>query len=603
LSNLAEVAPIDDLDKSDPCRTRYGEIIGKSWDEIETPFLNYVARDAVATAQAYPALRHAAEEIVAAHQELIFADAADRFGSLTESIQIKAAVALADIERRGIHLDASLLSVLKSDLQLQILTVVDALRSLPEAEGLFKLDSKGNVKVTPKGWPQMTQKTLQACLAQVLQVCRDQGLPGVPATKQGLSAREADWTPYAVHSAFIRHWLRLRQLTKSLAFCDIKSPDGRVHSRYDLLKVTGRTGCSRPNIQQLPRSGGFRECFTAAPGHYFVIIDYSFIELVTLAAICRQRFGESKLADVITEGVAPHAFTAARINNIPLTEFMALKETDPVRYKEVRQKAKALNFGIPGGLSAAALREYAAATYGVELSPQEAERWRQQLIAEVYPEIGKYLEDRLVHCICRELGCTERAFWSVLSFDGQLQVWLPASILNILGGGQYKRDGAPYNPRFLDRVWGGLYQLCRDPELKPLLMQRKAGPDLAARFAEAAVTPTGRVRANVSYTEARNNPFQGLAADGAKLALFELVRRGYRVVAFIHDEFVIELPVESDHTVEAQRIERIVCDAMRRVLGCDLPVKAEYALATCWSKAAAATRDENGRLLPWAPEG
>jgi hypothetical protein len=39
--------------------------------------------------------------------------------------------------------------------------------------------------------------------------------------------------------------------------------------------------------------------FKASPGNILVLLDYDFIELCTLAAVCKQRFGFSVLADVI----------------------------------------------------------------------------------------------------------------------------------------------------------------------------------------------------------------------------------------------------------------------------------------------------------------
>ena len=62
------------------------------------------------------------------------------------------------------------------------------------------------------------------------------------------------------------------------------------------LVRTGRTSCADPNIQNLPRSGGFREAFVPASEHVYLIIDYSFIELRTLAAVCEARYGRSTLA-------------------------------------------------------------------------------------------------------------------------------------------------------------------------------------------------------------------------------------------------------------------------------------------------------------------
>jgi DNA polymerase I-like protein with 3'-5' exonuclease and polymerase domains len=108
---------------------------------------------------------------------------------------------------------------------------------------------------------------------------------------------------------------------------------------------------------------------------------------------------------------------------------------------------------------------------------------------------------------------------------------------------------------------------------------------------------TGRVRGRVGFTQARNTPFQGLAADGAKLALWELIRTGYRVVAFIHDEVVIELPEDADHTAEARTIETILNREMEKVTGA-VPVASEFALARRWSKKAKPRFDADGGLVP-----
>jgi DNA polymerase-1 len=135
---------------------------------------------------------------------------------------------------------------------------------------------------------------------------------------------------------------------------------------------TGRTSCSGPNIQQVPRKGGFREIFVAPAGHGVLAADYSFIELRTLAAECEARYGNSKLADVIRTGVDPHCYTAAMLLGVSPEEFMALEHADPERFERQRQQAKPLNFGIPGGLGVASLVHYARSTYGVDLSEAQA---------------------------------------------------------------------------------------------------------------------------------------------------------------------------------------------------------------------------------------
>ena len=135
--------------------------------------------------------------------------------------------------------------------------------------------------------------------------------------------------------------------------------------------------------------------------------------------------------------------------------------------------------------------------------------------------------------------------------------------------------------------------------MRPLLTRRRGSEALFRRlFHSAATTPTGRVRGRVRYAQARNTPFQGLAADGAKLALWNLIHADYRVVAFIHDEVVIELPEDADHAAEADRIRGIMNRAMEQVTG-DVPVDSEYVLARRWSKKARLIHDADGRLLPW----
>ena len=77
------------------------------------------------------------------------------------------------------------------------------------------------------------------------------------------------------------------------------------------------------------------------------------------------------------------------------------------------------------------------------------------------------------------------------------------------------------------------------------------------------------------------------------------MRAGYRVIAFVHDEFVIELDKLDDCTARAVDIDRICCEAMQQLVG-DIPVTAEYALAERWYKQAEPVFDE-GRLQVWRP--
>jgi len=82
---------------------------------------------------------------------------------------------------------------------------------------------------------------------------------------------------------------------------------------------------------------------------------------------------------------------------------------------------------------------------------------------------------------------------------------------------------------------------------------------------EDAITLTGRIRGNVAYCAGKNTPFQGLAADGAKIAMYYLDHAGFDIVGFVHDEVVSEVPIEEAHDMLKEQ-ERIMIEAMEQVV-------------------------------------
>ena len=95
--------------------------------------------------------------------------------------------------------------------------------------------------------------------------------------------------------------------------------------------------------------------------------------------------------------------------------------------------------------------------------------------------------------------------------------------------------------------------------------------------------------------------FSRLAAHGAKLALWKLYRAGYRIVNFIHDEALVEVPADSDLKEHAEAISRLMIDGMQAVVP-NIAIKVEYAAADRWYKNAKAVYNEQGELLPWTPD-
>ncbi|TWU42928.1 hypothetical protein Q31b_19610 [Novipirellula aureliae] len=215
----------------------------------------------------------------------------------------------------------------------------------------------------------------------------------------------------------------------------------------------------------------------------------------------------------------------------------------------------------------------------------------------MYPELKLYLSEDTAAILAAALNADAvqlRATWPEPYHIGMLR--------KILSGNPARADGTPYQQRTTDRAWMQLQGLCRNQHLLSHIQQRNTAEDSPLRklLHSAVSTTTGRMRGKVSFTAAKNAPFQGLAADGCKQALWSLTKAGYRVVAFIHDEFIIELNRLDDMDRAAEDISRICSESMQPFVP-GIPVPCEYALTERWYKGAEAVYDEAGRLQVWKP--
>jgi uracil-DNA glycosylase family 4 len=118
--------------------------------------------------------------------------------------------------------------------------------------------------------------------------------------------------------------------------------DGRIHPSINLDGArTGRTSCTAPNLQNLPRAKDSndgklaRDCFIAPPGYVLVEADYSQLELRVLAMLS----GDVEMARIFNSGEDYHMATAKLIQ--PLVWPTMFDITDPMR-----TAAKTINFSI-----------------------------------------------------------------------------------------------------------------------------------------------------------------------------------------------------------------------------------------------------------------
>src|SRR5215211_4036971 len=149
---------------------------------------------------------------------------------------------------------------------------------------------------------------------------------------------------------------------------------------------TGRMASSSPNLQNFPPE--VRRYVKAPAGRVLVVADYSQIELRIAAKIA----GEERMLAAFASGEDIHTITAR-----------SLTGREEVT-KQERKLAKAVNFGLLYGMSPGGLRNYARASYGVEMTKKEAERyWREYF--ETYPGLRAW-HDR-EHRQLKKHGSTE----------------------------------------------------------------------------------------------------------------------------------------------------------------------------------------------------
>jgi hypothetical protein len=607
--NLAEVAADFTalrISKDDPYRGRFGELIGLSeedWAHVDPGFFEYAVRDALTAHRLYPALANAAyQEMLAygfdrkARRYEIRPDALEKFGYLSEVIQVKASVVLTYLFRRGVRVNLAKAQALEQQYRAEMAEAVAALER--DYREVLSYDKGGALKLTPKGkTPSLGGKKLEAMLLRVAAEAKKQGhnirVPVSDGKKKGMSLSAKAWSRHQALHPFLGIWARTGKLKKLLEFlASLAEPF--LHCEYALLKRTGRTSCSRPrsdrlpglNIQQMPKLPEFRELFEPDPGGKLFVGDFAAAELRTLAAVCRAKFGYSKLGDVIVGGTDPHAFTAAAIQGMTPGEFQELKKADPKRYKDGRQRSKPINFGVPGGMGAQSLMEYALANYGVTLTLEEARQFRHQLINDVYPELNDkdgYLADVSMATLARNLGVAEREAWELFDCSGQRNPLAARGVANVV------RGSSTASEYYQAKVWDGLCRLLNsvrdpNPDIVELVAHEQGGQLLhSLLYCQSVATLTGRIRAGVGYTESKNTPFQSLCADGAKLALWQLLYAGYDVYAFIHDETLVQVPADGAEG-HAQKIKAIKVRAMEEVMGHGIPADCDGVIADCWKK-------------------
>jgi DNA polymerase-1 len=221
--------------------------------------------------------------------------------------------------------------------------------------------------------------------------------PKAKKTKTGQYATGEDvLSKMAAKHKIVDDILNFRELTKlKSTYVDaipelINPKTGRIHTSYaQAVAVTGRLSSTNPNLQNIPirseRGREIRKAFVPRdPSRILVSADYSQIELRIVAAIS----GDPNMCEAFKHGKDIHTATAAKVYGIA--------EEDVT--KEMRYKAKSVNFGIIYGQGAFGLAE------NLRISRTEAKEIIDNYKKE-FPNIQKYMDQQINNA--KELGYVE----------------------------------------------------------------------------------------------------------------------------------------------------------------------------------------------------
>lgn len=211
--------------------------------------------------------------------------------------------------------------------------------------------------------------------------------PKAKKTKTGQYATGEDVLLKLSHTnPIVADILVYRELTKlKSTYVDalpllINKKTGRVHTSYaQAVAVTGRLSSNNPNLQNIPirtdRGREIRKAFIPRDEqHTLISADYSQIELRIVAAIS----GDPNMCEAFRSGTDIHTATAAKVYNVATADVT----------KEMRYKAKSVNFGIIYGQGAFGLAD------NLGISRSEAKEIIDNYKKE-FNGITKYMDDTI----------------------------------------------------------------------------------------------------------------------------------------------------------------------------------------------------------------
>ncbi|MCF8218554.1 MAG: DNA polymerase I [Bacteroidales bacterium] len=335
---------------------------GKSQKDIRTANINKVAEYACEDADITLQLKQVFEPKLKEYN----------LTSLFREIEIPLIPVLASMEKEGVMLDTDALKDISQRLNGELEKI--------EAKIYELAGEKFNIAST---------KQLGQVLYEKLKITDK---PKLTKTKQYSTSEDVLQKLKNKHE-IVEYILEYRSVSKLKstyvdALPELINPyTGRLHTTFNqTIASTGRLSSNKPNLQNIPirteRGKEIRKAFVPRGEEYTLLAaDYSQIELRLIAELSQ----DETMLKAFREGQDIHTTTAAKVYKVKP------EEVD----KEMRRKAKTVNFGIIYGISAHGLSERLNIKRGKAKEIIDA-------YFEQYPAIRKYMDDQIA--FAREHG-------------------------------------------------------------------------------------------------------------------------------------------------------------------------------------------------------
>ena len=442
----------------------------------------------------------ALDAAVLLYLELILAEliARNRLNQVA-AIEIAALPAIVEKEYHGLPFDAPVARELAKSLEMELKALKEGLDQAVLALGLRFPQNKHSFNKVFNPMSLREVRRVFKVMGIELVDNRDETLQELAAQGNTFAGELATYRKTYKQVGFVKGWL-----------LDQHPHDDRIHTSYIQIQRnnTGRFSSRAPNLQQIPGATKFRSLFKARPGRKIVDADYAAVELRIAAEIC----GESRMIKAFQEGADLHRQTAAIISGKTMEEISKVE----------RNQAKATNFGLIYGCGATALTIQARSSYGVEMTVEQAVRFRRRFF-EHYPKIQEFHRRRCQaekQIVQHHRFTPEKGFYAVnvagtRTQSGRLRIW-----------------------------------------------------------------PTHQGATLAKFTELANTPVQGTGADILKIALARvyeaLLAKGWEdvwIIGSTHDEIMLEAPEDRAHTAAELLVTEM--EAAGAGLIKKVPIKAE----------------------------